>query len=44
MLLIGGCNMNKKISTAGMKLAYTYLNSNPEKNIPKLMNLVDRFD
>lgn len=27
-----------------MKLAYAYLDSNPEKNIPKLMNWVDRFD
>jgi MoaA/NifB/PqqE/SkfB family radical SAM enzyme len=36
--------MNATISTAGMKLAYAYLDSNPEKNIPKLMNWVDRFD
>jgi len=36
--------MNEKISSAGMKLAYTYLNSNPERNIPKLMNWVDRFN
>ncbi|SHH99433.1 Radical SAM superfamily enzyme, MoaA/NifB/PqqE/SkfB family [Sporobacter termitidis DSM 10068] len=36
--------MNKIIGTAGMKLAYGYLNSNPEKNIPRLMNLVDRMD
>ena len=35
--------MNKIISSAGMKLAYSYLNSNPEKNIPKLMDWVDRL-
>jgi len=36
--------MNKIISSAGLKLAYAYLNSNPEKNIPKLMNWMDRLD
>ena len=36
--------MNKIISSTGMKLAYAYLNSNPEKNIPKLMDWIDRFD
>lgn len=36
--------MNKIISSTGMKLAYAYLNSNPEKNVPKLMDWVDRFD
>lgn len=36
--------MNEKISSAGLKLAYAYLDSNPEKNIPKLMNWVERFD
>lgn len=35
--------MNKLISSAGLKLAYSYLNSNPEENIPKLMDLADRF-
>jgi MoaA/NifB/PqqE/SkfB family radical SAM enzyme len=36
--------MNKIISSTGLKLAYAYLNSNPEKNIPKLMDWVDRLD
>jgi len=36
--------MNEKISAAGLKLAYAYLDSKPEKNIPRLMNWVDRFD
>jgi MoaA/NifB/PqqE/SkfB family radical SAM enzyme len=36
--------MNKKISFLGLKLAYTYLNSNPQRCIPKLMTLADRFD
>ena len=36
--------MNRVIGSTGLKLAYTYLNSNPETNIPKLMNWMDRFD
>ena len=36
--------MKETISTFGLKLAYSYLNSNPEKNLPKLMGWVDRFD
>lgn len=36
--------MNERISSAGLKLAYSYLDSNPEKNIPKLLNWVDRLD
>ncbi|MBA1334254.1 MAG: Fe-S oxidoreductase [Firmicutes bacterium] len=36
--------MNERISSMGLKLAYFYLDSNPDKNIPKLMNWVDRFD
>lgn len=36
--------MNDRLSAAGLKLAYDYLNSNPEKNLPKLMDWVDRFD
>lgn len=36
--------MNKVLSSAGIKLAYKYLDSNPEKNIPQLMKWVDRFD
>ena len=36
--------MNKIIGSTGLKLAYAYLNSNPEKNIPALMDWVDRFD
>ena len=33
--------MNKTIGSTGMKLAYAYLNSNPERNIPKLMDWID---
>lgn len=36
--------MNKVISSAGIKLAYSYLNSNPEKNVPKLLDWMYRFD
>jgi MoaA/NifB/PqqE/SkfB family radical SAM enzyme len=36
--------MNKILSTAGVKLAYSYLDSNPEQNLPKLMDWVDRLD
>jgi len=36
--------MNEKINATGLKLAYSYLDSNPNKNIPKIMNWVDRFD
>lgn len=36
--------MNDKISSAALKLAYSYLNANPEKNIPKLMDLADQLD
>lgn len=36
--------MNEKLSSAGLKIAYTYLDSNPEKNIPKLMGWVDKLD
>jgi len=36
--------VNKIISSTGIKLAYTYLNSNPKKNVPKLLNWLDRFD
>ena len=35
--------MNKLLSSAGAKLVYSYLNANPEENIPKLMGWVDRF-
>ena len=35
--------MNKTLGVAGAKLAYTYLDSNPDKNIPKLMKWADRF-
>ena len=35
--------MNKLIGSAGMRLAYAYLNSNPVENIPKLMGWMDRF-
>ncbi len=43
-ILIGGHIVNKIISSTGIKLAYTYLNSNPKKNVPKLLNWLDRFD
>lgn len=36
--------MKTNIGSAGIRLAYTYLDANPEKNIPRLMNWVDRFD
>lgn len=36
--------MNEKISSVGLKMAYSYLNSNPHKNIPKLMDWFDRLD
>lgn len=36
--------MKEKISSAVLKLAYNYLDANPEKNIPKLMDLADRLD
>ena len=36
--------MSTFVGSAGLKLAYAYLNSNPEKNIPKLMDWSDRFD
>ena len=35
--------MNTIIGSAGLKLAYVYLNSSPEKNIPKLMDWMDRL-
>jgi len=36
--------MNEKISSAALNLAYAYLDSNPERNIPRLLNLVDKLD
>ncbi len=36
--------MKKMLSAAGLRLAYAYLDSDPEKKLPKLMNLADRFD
>jgi len=36
--------MKETLSKVGLKLAYSYLNSSPEKNLPKLMDLVDHFD
>lgn len=36
--------MNDRLSSAALKLAYSYLDSNPEKNLPKLMDWADRFD
>ncbi|SHI23353.1 Radical SAM superfamily enzyme, MoaA/NifB/PqqE/SkfB family [Sporobacter termitidis DSM 10068] len=36
--------MNRTIGAAGLKAAYAYLNKNPEKNIPKLLRWVDKYD
>lgn len=36
--------MSSKISSTVLRMAYTYLDSNPERNIPKLLNLVDKLD
>lgn len=36
--------MNEKMSSIGLKIAYSYLNSNPDSNIPKLLNWFDRLD
>lgn len=36
--------MNATIGSVGLKFAYAYLDSNPEKNIPKLMDWMDRLD
>lgn len=36
--------MKEALSKVGLKMAYSYLDSNPEKNIPKLMDWVDHFD
>jgi MoaA/NifB/PqqE/SkfB family radical SAM enzyme len=36
--------MNERITSIGLRLAYGYLDSNPERNIPRLLNLVDEFD
>lgn len=36
--------MNKIINFAGLRMAYSYLNSDPEKNMFKLLDWVDRLD
>ena len=36
--------MNRKISSAALRAAYIYLDSNPGRNIPRMKNLVDKFD
>lgn len=36
--------MNEKITSAALNLAYAYLDSNPEKNVPKLLNLMGKLD
>lgn len=36
-------NLGKKMKVFGFNQALTYLEKDPEKNIPNLMNLVDRF-
>lgn len=36
--------MSKIVDSVGMKVAYSYLNSNPDKNIPKLLEVVDKID
>ena len=36
--------MSNLLNSTALKLAYSYLNANPEKNIPKLLGWLDRFD
>lgn len=36
--------MNEVFGSAALKMAYKYLDSNPEKNAPKLMKMVDKLD
>ncbi len=36
--------MKEALGSAALKMAYRYLDSNPEKNAPKLMRLVERLD
>lgn len=36
--------MNKLATNLAFKAAYAYLDSNPDKNIPKLLNWVEKFD
>ena len=36
--------MIEKVGSAAMKLAYSYLDANPEKNMPKILNWVDLLD
>lgn len=36
--------MDGKIQSLGLKLAYAYLDSNPDKNMPRLLNWGERFD
>jgi len=44
IIVIKGALLMKELGKMGLKLAYSYLDSNPEKNMLKLMNWVDRFD
>lgn len=36
--------MSNLLNSTALKLAYSYLNANPERNIPKLLGWLDRFD
>lgn len=36
--------IKESLETAGFKLALSYLDKDPDKNIPKLMDWIDRFD
>jgi hypothetical protein len=36
--------MKEAIGSAALKMAYRYLDSDPEKNAPKLMHLVEKLD
>jgi len=36
--------MKEVLGSAALKMAYKYLDSNPEKNAPKLMKIIDRLD
>lgn len=36
--------MSDFINSLGVKLAYSYLNANPDKNMPKILNIIEKFD
>ena len=37
-------SMKEKLEKFGLKKAIVYLTKNPEKNLPKLLDMVDKFD